>query len=70
MGWLPSVAMLLAGSLLWGFSLGSWLAPLAAWIGPVLDVRLPATMPFQKLTSVQVDDVPTCVRTFEEGTVF
>jgi apolipoprotein N-acyltransferase len=31
--------MLLAGSLLWGFSMGRWLAPLAAWIGPVLVMR-------------------------------
>jgi apolipoprotein N-acyltransferase len=31
--------MLLAGSLLWGFSMGSWLAPLAAWIAPVLVMR-------------------------------
>ena len=34
-----SILMLLAGSLLWGFSMGSWLAPLAAWIGPVLVMR-------------------------------
>jgi apolipoprotein N-acyltransferase len=34
-----SLALLLAGSLLWGFSMGSWLAPLAAWIGPVLVMR-------------------------------
>ena len=34
-----SLLMLLAGSLLWGFSMGSWLAPLAAWIGPVLVMR-------------------------------
>ncbi len=33
------ILMLLAGSLLWGFSMGSWLAPLAAWIGPVLVMR-------------------------------
>jgi apolipoprotein N-acyltransferase len=31
-----SLLMLLAGSLLWGFSMGSWLA---AWIGPVLVMR-------------------------------
>jgi apolipoprotein N-acyltransferase len=31
--------MLLAGSLLVGFSMGAWLAPLAAWIGPVLIIR-------------------------------
>ncbi len=31
--------MLLAGSLLIGFSMGRWLAPLAAWIGPVLIIR-------------------------------
>jgi apolipoprotein N-acyltransferase len=31
--------MLLAGSLLVGFSMGRWLAPLAAWIGPVLIMR-------------------------------
>jgi apolipoprotein N-acyltransferase len=34
-----SLAILLAGSLLWGFSMGRWLAPLAAWIGPVLVMR-------------------------------
>ena len=34
-----SLLMLLAGSLLWGFSMGSWLAPLAAWIAPVLVMR-------------------------------
>ena len=34
-----SVALLLAGSLLVGFSMGRWLAPLAAWIGPVLIMR-------------------------------
>lgn len=34
-----SLAMLLAGSLLVGFSMGSWLAPPAAWIGPVLIMR-------------------------------
>ena len=34
-----SLAMLLAGSLLVGFSMGRWLAPLAAWIGPVLIIR-------------------------------
>jgi apolipoprotein N-acyltransferase len=34
-----SLLMLLAGSLLWGFSMGSWLAPLAAWIAPVLIIR-------------------------------
>jgi apolipoprotein N-acyltransferase len=34
-----SILILLAGSLLWGFSMGSWLAPLAAWIGPVLVMR-------------------------------
>jgi apolipoprotein N-acyltransferase len=34
-----SIMMLLAGSLLWGFSMGSWLAPLAAWIGPVFVMR-------------------------------
>jgi apolipoprotein N-acyltransferase len=34
-----SLAMLLAGSLLVGFSMGRWLAPLAAWIGPVLIMR-------------------------------
>jgi len=33
------LAILLAGSLLWGFSMGRWLAPLAAWIGPVLVMR-------------------------------
>jgi apolipoprotein N-acyltransferase len=31
--------MLLAGSLLVGFSMGRWLAPLAAWIGPALILR-------------------------------
>jgi apolipoprotein N-acyltransferase len=34
-----SLALLLAGSLLVGFSMGRWLAPLAAWIGPVLIMR-------------------------------
>ncbi|HSR34177.1 MAG TPA: hypothetical protein VLY63_26725, partial [Anaerolineae bacterium] len=34
-----SLAMLLAGSLLVGFSAGRWLAPLAAWIGPVFIIR-------------------------------
>ena len=34
-----SLAMLLAGSLLVGFSMGRWLAPLAAWIGPALIIR-------------------------------
>ena len=34
-----SLAMLVAGSLLVGFSMGSWLAPPAAWIGPVLIMR-------------------------------
>jgi apolipoprotein N-acyltransferase len=34
-----SLAILLAGSLLVGFSMGRWLAPLAAWIGPVLIMR-------------------------------
>ena len=33
------IVMLLAGSLLVGFSTGRWLAPLAAWIGPVLIMR-------------------------------
>jgi len=33
------ILMLLAGSLLVGFSMGRWLAPLAAWIGPVLILR-------------------------------
>jgi len=33
------LAMLLGGSLLVGFSMGRWLAPLAAWIGPVLIMR-------------------------------
>jgi apolipoprotein N-acyltransferase len=36
---LISLAMLLAGSLLVGFSAGRWLAPLAAWFGPVLIMR-------------------------------
>ncbi len=36
---LISLAVLLAGSLLVGFSMGRWLAPLAAWIGPVLIMR-------------------------------
>ena len=31
--------ILLAGTLLVGFSMGRWLAPLAAWIGPVLFLR-------------------------------
>jgi len=34
-----SLVVLLAGSLLVGFSMGRWLAPLAAWIGPVLILR-------------------------------
>jgi len=34
-----SLGMLLAGSVLVGFSMGRWLAPLAAWIGPVLIIR-------------------------------
>ena len=34
-----SLLMLLAGTLLVGFSMGRWLAPLAAWIGPVLVMR-------------------------------
>jgi len=34
-----SLAMLLAGSLLAGFSMGRWLAPLAAWLGPALILR-------------------------------
>jgi apolipoprotein N-acyltransferase len=34
-----SLAILLAGSLLVGFSMGRWLAPLVAWIGPVLIMR-------------------------------
>jgi apolipoprotein N-acyltransferase len=34
-----SILMLLAGSLLVGFSMGRWLAPLAAWIGPALILR-------------------------------
>ena len=34
-----SILMLLAGMLLIGFSMGHWLAPLAAWIGPVLIMR-------------------------------
>ena len=34
-----SLALLLAGSLLVGFSMGRWLAPLAAWIGPALILR-------------------------------
>jgi apolipoprotein N-acyltransferase len=34
-----SILMLLAGTLLVGFSMGRWLAPLAAWIGPVLIMR-------------------------------
>ena len=34
-----SILMLLIGSLLVGFSTGRWLAPLAAWIGPVLIMR-------------------------------
>lgn len=31
-----SILILLAGALLVGFSMGRWLTPLAAWIGPVL----------------------------------
>ncbi len=34
-----SLVILLAGSLLVGFSSGRWLAPLAAWIGPALIMR-------------------------------
>jgi apolipoprotein N-acyltransferase len=34
-----SLGILLIGSLLWGFSMGRWQAPLAAWIGPVLVMR-------------------------------
>ena len=34
-----SLALLLTGSLLVGFSMGRWLAPPAAWIGPALIVR-------------------------------
>jgi len=34
-----SLILLLSGSLLVGFSMGRWLAPLAAWIGPVLILR-------------------------------
>jgi apolipoprotein N-acyltransferase len=34
-----SILLLLAGTLLVGFSMGRWLAPLAAWIGPVLILR-------------------------------
>ena len=33
------LGLLLAGSLLVGFSMGRWLAPLAAWIGPALVLR-------------------------------
>ena len=33
------ILMLLAGSLIVGFSTGRWLAPLVAWIGPVLIMR-------------------------------
>ncbi len=38
-GWGAALAILLAGSLLVGFSMGSWLAPPAAWIGLVLIMR-------------------------------
>jgi apolipoprotein N-acyltransferase len=38
-GKIVSILMLLAGSLLVGFSMGRWLSPLAAWIGPVLIMR-------------------------------
>src|SRR3972149_4746240 len=34
-----SILLLLAGTLLVGFSTGRWLAPLIAWIGPVLIMR-------------------------------
>src|SRR3972149_76020 len=34
-----SILLLLAGTLLVGFSMGRWLFPLAAWIGPVLILR-------------------------------
>jgi apolipoprotein N-acyltransferase len=36
---LRALAPLLAGSLLIGFSQGSWLLPIAAWVGPVLVLR-------------------------------
>jgi len=36
---LVSLLMLLVGSLLVGFSTGRWLAPMVAWIGPVLIMR-------------------------------
>jgi apolipoprotein N-acyltransferase len=38
-GNIVSILVLLAGALLVGFSMGRWLAPLAAWIGPVLIMR-------------------------------
>ncbi len=38
-GRLAAAVTLLAGALLVGFSWGRWLAPLAAWIGPVLIIR-------------------------------
>jgi apolipoprotein N-acyltransferase len=38
-GKIVSIVMLVAGALLVGFSMGRWLAPLVAWIGPVLIVR-------------------------------
>ena len=34
-----SILLLLAGTLLVGFSTGRWLFPLAAWIGPALIMR-------------------------------
>src|SRR3990172_9264325 len=34
-----SLALLLAGTLLVGFSMGCWVAPLAAWVGPALILR-------------------------------
>ena len=34
-----SLVILLTGTLLVGFSMGRWLAPLAAWIGPALILR-------------------------------
>ncbi len=36
---LPALVILLAGALLIGFSEGSWLLPVAAWVGPVLVLR-------------------------------
>jgi len=43
-----SLAMLAVGSLLVGFSMGSWLAPLAAWVGPVFVLRYARDYPARR----------------------